>query len=240
MEALKHLKDNVSLKDAVYEALKLEIILGHFKAGESLNILELANTMNISSAPIREALNMLQQDGFVILNPRRKAIVSSISLQDYDIVNELRQMLEPYAAKLSVGKVPKGEIEDLRQRLNGVILHPENMHEYVSSDLTLHEILHIHAGSLVLSDILTTLKEHSLRIRYCNEETAQEDLKRQSVITATLEHLEILSMLERGSPDEVYQCVQRHLGNYLQRTQFINESILKQFISGTGVKEFSL
>ena len=88
------LGNTMLLKDRVYKTLKTEIILGHFKAGQRLNMLELANSMNISSAPIREALNMLCKDGFVILNPRKQAIVAESSLDGWRVLTDLRRMLE--------------------------------------------------------------------------------------------------------------------------------------------------
>ncbi|MEG1773683.1 MAG: GntR family transcriptional regulator [Oscillospiraceae bacterium] len=61
IESTYDLGNTMLLKDRVYQALKNDIILGKFKAGEQLNMLELCGRMNISSAPLREALSMLGQ-----------------------------------------------------------------------------------------------------------------------------------------------------------------------------------
>jgi DNA-binding GntR family transcriptional regulator len=42
--------------------------------------------MGISSAPVREALSMLHQNGFVALTPRKKALVAEVSAADYAII----------------------------------------------------------------------------------------------------------------------------------------------------------
>ncbi len=229
MYPLEAFKDPTSLKDKVYDTLKTEIILGRFKAGERLNILELASAMNISSAPIREALNMLNQDGFVVLTPRKKAIVSEVSLQDYNVVMELRLMLEPYAAKNSKGKIPQKNIDDVRKQLGAVCKNPEDKYLYIASDIALHKLLHLYSGSALLSDILSTTKEHSLRLRYCVEELADENKKADFVIATTNEHLQILDWIETGTPDQIYQCVKQHLGNYIFDPQE-NEGILNSFL----------
>lgn len=60
-----------SLKHQVYKAIKDDIIFGRLRSGEQLNMLELCNRMHISSAPIREALNMLSKEGLVDLTPQQ-------------------------------------------------------------------------------------------------------------------------------------------------------------------------
>lgn len=214
-----NLGETTSLKDKVYETLKMDIIMGKFKAGEQLNILELAGAMNISSAPIREALSMLHQDGFVVLNPRKKAVVSQGTAKDSQVVTELRRTLEPYAAKISVGGIPQSEIDRVRAQLEAVLGAPGDMQAYINSDLALHELLHAHAGSPVLSDIMTTLKEQSLRLRYCVENVAEGDQKSGFITTSTKEHLQILDALQEGDPDQVYDCVRRHLDNFIHRSE---------------------
>lgn len=219
-----------SLKDKVYEAIKTGIILGRFRSGDTLNILELSGAMNISAAPIREALSMLHRDKFVVLTPRKKAVVAPVMEGDFRLVVELRMLLEPYAARRSLGRIPAEDLASVRVRLREALANPDDMAGYVASDLALHELLHAHAGSPVLSEILVTVKEHSLRLRYSAEEHAPGDgEKRAFVIAATNEHLTILDALERGDPDEVAEKVLQHLGKHMERTHRdgTEESILK-------------
>ncbi|HOF95452.1 MAG TPA: GntR family transcriptional regulator, partial [Clostridia bacterium] len=173
MEWSESFKPSCSLKDSVYDALKTQIILGRLQAGEQLNIAELAKNMGISSAPVREALSMLHQNGFVVLNPRKKATVSNVLTNDYNILMDLRQLLEPYAAKLSAKNIPDNELQGMRKKLEAVLKNPDDMYTYVDSDLSLHDMIFQYCGSVILADILRIIKEHSLRIRYCVEEMAE-------------------------------------------------------------------
>ena len=54
-----------SVKDMVYKNIKRKIIQGNFKPGIWLKEQELADAMEISRAPIREAFNQLERDGFI-------------------------------------------------------------------------------------------------------------------------------------------------------------------------------
>ena len=98
---------NPSLKQLVYDNLKERIINGTLKPGMRLREEDLSNEMNISRAPIREALNMLERDGFTTIVPRKGALVSEVKKEDLYYIWELRALLEPYAAKISTKKYRK-------------------------------------------------------------------------------------------------------------------------------------
>ena len=206
-----------SLKDRVYETLKSEIIMGGFKAGQQLNIVDLATRMGISSAPVREALGMLQQNGFVVLTPRKKALVADVSATDYAITMEVRQMLEPYAAKISTGQIPGEHLAEIRGQMEALLKRPE-MKAYIESDTQLHRMMGMYCGSRILDDLLKMIKDHSLRIRYCAEEMAPEAQKSEYIVTITLEHLEIVSAWERNDAEAVYEKSAQHLRNFIQRS----------------------
>lgn len=216
------------LKDRVYETLKSEIIMGRIKAGQQLNIVDLATRMGISGAPVREALGMLQQNGFVVLTPRKKAIVAEVSSTDYGIILELRQMLEPYAAKISTGRIPRKQLAEMRKQLETVLENPQDMMAYVESDISLHRLMGTYCGSQFLNDLLKSIKEHSLRLRYCAEEMAPEEAKSDFIVIITKEHLEIVSAWEKEDADEVYNKVALHLGNFIRRSN--NDGILEQYL----------
>ncbi|HDK25905.1 MAG TPA: GntR family transcriptional regulator, partial [Candidatus Atribacteria bacterium] len=80
-EYFEDLGNNLSLKDRVYQNIKLQIIRGNLKPGTRLLEEELSKAMNISRAPIREALNRLEKEGFVTITPRKGAVVAHITAQ---------------------------------------------------------------------------------------------------------------------------------------------------------------
>ncbi len=225
---INQFEPGVPLKDRVYETLKSEIIMGGVKAGQQLNIVDLATRMGISGAPVREALGMLQQNGFVVLTPRKKAIVAAVSSKDYAIIMELRQMIEPYAAKISTGQIPPEQLAAMRKQLESVLQNSHDMKAYIASDTSVHRLMGTYCGSQILSDLLKTFKDHSLRIRYCAEEMATEAEKSDFIVTITKEHLAIVSAWERNDAEEVYEKVALHLRNFIQRSN--KEGILEQFL----------
>ena len=215
-----------SLKHQVYKAIKDDIIFGRLRSGEQLNMLELCNRMHISSAPIREALNMLSKEGLVDLTPRKRAVVATVQDGDIDTIIFLRSTLEPYAARLSIGKIPPERIQEMRAVLMGILDAPYQMEKYVASDLALHELLHQYAGSPLLSEIISNVKDRSIRLRYMAEHFSSGDPSDQVKVSriSTEEHLGILYTLEAKDGDLVYARVLQHIQNYNTRTAQAQQS----------------
>lgn len=78
----QNLGSNPSLKQLVYDNLRDLIIQGKLEPGAKLVEDELAQSMNISRAPVREALNMLERDGFTKIIPRKGAVVTEVNRKD--------------------------------------------------------------------------------------------------------------------------------------------------------------
>ena len=80
---------------AIYEILKSQIISGELEAGQELKIMPLANEMEISIVPLREAIRMLAGEKLVELRPRRSPIISRLDVRDLVEMNQIRGALEP-------------------------------------------------------------------------------------------------------------------------------------------------
>ena len=67
-------------KDEVEVIIKHEIISGNIPAGTCITQNDIADALGLSRMPIREAFNVLVQDGFLQKLPNRKILVSKITL----------------------------------------------------------------------------------------------------------------------------------------------------------------
>lgn len=80
-----------------YQRIKNEIITGKYEPGKRLTEEELAEHLNVSRTPIREAIKQLEVDGLVIPYRRRGVTVRSFSEKDIRQIYNLRALLESYA-----------------------------------------------------------------------------------------------------------------------------------------------
>jgi len=113
----------------VYESLKDEIIDGKILPGERIVISEVAKRYNVSPMPIREAVNRLQQDGFVEVIPHVGARVYGFDPEKHKEVMMIRIELESLAAKLSVDYIDDptlAKLEDIIKKMEVCIKNNDN------------------------------------------------------------------------------------------------------------------
>ncbi len=105
-----------SVNATVYEALKEQITGSQLRPGVKLIHQDLAERLQVSRTPVREALERLYQEGFVTRLPRRGFYVAEIDEEEARELYELREALELYALRRSMARGIKST--DLR-RLDG-------------------------------------------------------------------------------------------------------------------------
>lgn len=69
------------LKDQVYEYLRLQMRTGELLPGSTVNLDATSKKLGISKTPLRDALIMLEVEGFVEIYPRRGVVVSQLTLE---------------------------------------------------------------------------------------------------------------------------------------------------------------
>ncbi len=218
MDALfQDLSTSQTLKDKVYLNLRELIISGKIKPGTRLPEEELSKQMNISRAPIREALNMLEREGFTTIIPRRGAIVTEVTSDLVRDIWEMRAILEPYAAKASVHRIPEVEIDRIGALVQKTMEQPDDLDLYVKCDLGLHELFYKYVGNHYLKEYIITTASHSLRVRYFVEYS--DSFSSHAVKDVYQEHTAIIGALKARDANALYNLVLHHVTNSLTRCE---------------------
>ena len=95
---------------SVYERIREEIITGGLAANARLKVSDLAKRLGTSTNPVREALQQLRGEGFVVMSPNKGARVRPI---DEDFVRntfEIELLIEPYLMRSFVELVTDADI----------------------------------------------------------------------------------------------------------------------------------
>lgn len=93
-----------TLAEQVLEALRRAILEDQFPPGTELQEVALAESYGVSRGPIREALGRLSAEGLVTIRPRRGAVVTDLSKQEFLEAYQVREALEVLAVRLTVEK----------------------------------------------------------------------------------------------------------------------------------------
>lgn len=95
------------------EALRDAISNGRMQPGERLIVGRLAEQLGMSATPIREAIRILQAEGWISHQPHRGVSVTDFSLNDAEEIHLLRGLLEGLATSLAVSKVTEAQLDKL-------------------------------------------------------------------------------------------------------------------------------
>lgn len=113
----------------LYVSLKDDIIEGKLRPGERIVISDVAKRYNVSPMPIREAINRLQQDGFIEVIPHVGARVCAIDLDRHKDLMQIRFELEPLAVRLSTEFIDDeriSQLEDIIRQMEESVKNKEN------------------------------------------------------------------------------------------------------------------
>ena len=95
-------KKNNTISSLTYDLIKKDIIFGKLEQSSKLKLDTLKNIYNASWSTIRETLNRLASEGFVVAEEQRGFFVNSFSRNDLIEIANLRVLLECHAIKLSI------------------------------------------------------------------------------------------------------------------------------------------
>jgi len=206
-EYFENLGNYLSLKDRVYQNIKFQIIRGTLKPGTRLPEEELSKAMNISRAPIREAFNRLEKEGFVTIIPRKGTAVSNITAQIIEDIFEIRETLESLAVKKSIGKISIEKLEKVGESFKNFINKPsnaENCIQYLALDKKFHDLLSQNCGNKKLIELLANLQEQIHWLRNIS-------LKRITFASSVKEHLAIIEALKKNDEELIIKVLLQHL-----------------------------
>lgn len=99
--------------DSVYKKIRDDIVAGRLRANERLVVADLATRHGTSTNPVREALQLLRGEGFVIIEPNRGARVRPIDQDFVRDIYEIGVLIEPFLTRWFVGMATQQDIVQL-------------------------------------------------------------------------------------------------------------------------------
>ncbi|MDX6240374.1 MAG: hypothetical protein QOG10_5194 [Kribbellaceae bacterium] len=110
--------DHLALRDQVLAELRRRIVDGDYAQGERLTENRLADDFGVSRNPVREALRVVETEGFVQILPRRGAVVATIDETAVRDLFAVRERLETLAAGLAAERATEQDVARLRALLD--------------------------------------------------------------------------------------------------------------------------
>lgn len=210
-----------SVKEIAYENIKKQIIQGNLKPGTWLREQELADAMEISRAPIREAFNQLETEGFIEILPRKGAKVISLSEKEVENIFEIRENLELLAVRKSLKVISIDHLNQIAKKFEQFqckTTEKENRLQYLVLDKEFHDLLIHHCDNGMLIQLLSSIQEKIHWLRGFS-------LDRDSFVQSIKEHLAIINAIQNNNK----KMVEVNLLSHLERAK---DSIIQEIRMG--------
>lgn len=156
----------ISYKEKVYDELKSLILSNQIKPGELLNERSLAEKLGISRTPLREAIQVLESEGWLKTEPWKGVYVSEITKHDIAEVMQLRMVLEPLVVELIIKDINEEQICEIERlfKKQKDYYSQENGVEFIRTDKEFHMYLAQLTGNQRLIQILANLSDMVTRL----------------------------------------------------------------------------
>ncbi len=214
-----------SRAESLYLAVKDMAILFEFKPGERINEVELAQRLGASRTPLREALNRLVAEGFLVLKQDRGFFCRDLKPREMYELYQFRAVLEVAAIRLACEQATEQEVADLALFLNetGPQEGGRSSEEMVALDEQFHEKIMTLSRNMEMS---RTLKNINARIKYFR--WVDMDSKREGT---QQEHRAIVQALVARDADLAARLMQAHIARRLEQiTAAIKESFSRIYL----------
>lgn len=202
--ALEELTHQPPLRERARDRLERLIVAGVYQPGEHLVETDLAKRLGVSRGPVREALYMLEIQGWVDLRPRQGAFVHSPTLEEIDHFFEVRILLESQVAVLVAGNTSLEDLQHLRGLIESARKAIERQDEegVIAANATFHGYVHRLSGNPVLVELVETLDK---RMRWYFSPVAME-----RAADAWDEHEAMLEAFADGDGDRAAEISRKH------------------------------
>ncbi|MDO9508675.1 MAG: GntR family transcriptional regulator [Thermovirgaceae bacterium] len=217
-----------NLNRRVAEYLREEILWsGRLKTGQHIQEMEIAEHLNISRAPVREALRELEQQGLVKFLPRRGTYVAKFDHDDFLEIVDIRCMIESrvFETIITQRKLAIEDFKRLREMVGEMVVlamgpsdDEQKITNFSERDIMFHRYIWEKSGRKWSFKILTDMY-YQLRLAMMQDMIMEQDMK----VSAEM-HYGIIDCLENNDLEGARKNLLCHIFT-LRREPFRKEEM---------------
>lgn len=211
LEALDTETPGASLAETAYLLLRDRLIMLEIKPGDPINDGQVAAELGIGRTPVREAIKRLESDHLVVSYPRRGTFATGVDITQLADVSEIRELLEPLAARRAARMASPRIREELREvaaTIRNLEAQDAGQQELMRYDIKVHRLIYKAAVNSHLEDVLIRYDNLATRI-WCHMLD-----KMPSVTGHIAEHAELLNAIADGEEERAAELALHHVMSF--------------------------
>jgi len=195
-----------NLREQIKDLILQRIVSGAYPAGSRLVETRIAEELGVSQAPVREALNSLEQLGCVVREPHRGCSVRAFSAEELLEAFPVRAALEALAASLAASRITEARLARLAELLDAMrdAARRGDAHDQSLANASFHATIVGASGNATLERQWSLLEPYSRT--YISVSQPGLDL-----LALSERHVPILEALRAGDADAAGEAMHRHL-----------------------------
>jgi DNA-binding GntR family transcriptional regulator len=203
-----------SKQSTVHDILLKAIVRGELKPGRRLIIEDLASQFGVSAIPVREALQQLRSEGFVLMQPHMGATVMPIEQTLVQEIFEMLEALETISGRAACVHMTQDELAQCEQMVRKMDSQLSDLDQWSESNVQLHEFICDCAHMSLVKDTLTRMLYHWDRLR----SVYLADVFAKRVGEAQKQHWQMYRAIKARDIEKLEQIVRDH--NRLARDSY--------------------
>lgn len=199
---------NKRLAMQAYEQVLDLILNGGARPGDMVNERRLAEMLDMSRTPVRDALLMLEAEGLLERQGGRGLRIKQMQIEDYMDALQIRLMLEPEVARMATGRIPAADLDALEATLKAMLADAEagaqaDRAAVRDVDDRLHGLISDATENRQLSSIILMLRRQTQIFDLRSMPERFQD--------TAAEHLDILRSIRSGDAEAAATAMRAHL-----------------------------
>lgn len=196
-----------SVQDTVYRILKKNIMSLKLEPGTVMSTKVMAEKMNVSRTPVREAFIRLNEESLVEIIPQRETMVSRIDMERVLQERFIRESLElsvltPFMKRFKIEDAVRFE-KYMQIQLD--CQREKRYDDFIDADNEMHHQLFLVARRPLAWDTLQTVNGHDYRFRILA-------IQNEEVLSGTIEqHRRLISLMKSGEKERLHAELISHL-----------------------------
>lgn len=196
-------------RDIIAEELRHQILSGELLPGRRLAVPGIAQQMNVSQTPVREALQVLAADGLVAISAYKGARVASLDVEECEEIYLMREALERLGARegtLAIEPAAIAQLEELLEQMR-TSLRTKDIDQFFEIDRAFHSVHYEASGRKGLCGRIAALRNASERYLRVTYRTLPAELE-----GAVSRHAVLLQHIRARDADAAARWVSETLG----------------------------
>jgi len=194
----------------VYLHLRRELLAGALEPGTWLREQELAQNLQVSRTPVREAVRQLAQEGLLVIEPNRGVRVPSLSLEEAADTYAVREPLEAMAARLAAARTSAADHAELAAHLAAMeAVADDDFPEHIRTDEAFHSLVARLSGNPVLQETIERLSHRVMRVKILTRDVNMSS-------AAHAQHARIAAAITANDPPAAAAAMAEHVRTNLE------------------------